>query len=59
MAGSRVGSRHLQNVEKKIKFPRPVLSDQQEKMDRILNELESSSNRMGRFLDFLSYYVGI
>ena len=31
MAGSRVGSRHLQNVEKKIKFPRPVLSDQQEK----------------------------
>ena len=50
ISGDRVGSRLLQGVERRMRSPRPIPSDKQERIDRILKELEDSSNRMERIL---------
>jgi len=50
ISGDRVGSRLLQGVERRMKSPRPIPSDKQERIDRILKELEDSSKRMERIL---------
>ena len=48
--GDRVGNRLLQGVERRMRSPRPIPADKQERIDRILKELENSSNRMERIL---------
>ena len=50
ISGDRVGSSLLQGVERRMRSPRPIPSDKQERIDRILKELEDSSKRMERIL---------
>ena len=50
ISDDRAGGRLLQGVERRMRSPRPIPSDKQERIDRILKELEDSSNRMERIL---------
>ena len=48
--GDRVGNRLLQGVERRIKSPNPIPFEKQRRIDQILAEMASSSNRMAKIL---------
>jgi hypothetical protein len=50
ISGDRVGDRLLQGVERRIKSPNPIPFDKQRRIDQILAEMASSSNRMAKIL---------
>ena len=50
ISGDRTGNRLLQGVERRIKSPRPIPSDKQERIDRILKEMDATSRRMEQIL---------
>ena len=51
ISGDRAGERLLQGVERRMKTSRPIASENQEKIDRILFEMKNSSDRMERLLE--------
>ena len=50
ISSDRAGDRLLQGVERRMKTSRPITSENQEKIDRILFEMKGSSDRMERLL---------
>ena len=50
ISGDRVGSGLLQGVERRMKSSRSIPSDKQKRIDRILEEMKSSSDRMEKLL---------
>ena len=50
ISGDRLGDRLLQGVERRIKSPNPIPSEKQRRIDQILAEMASSSNRMAKIL---------
>ena len=50
ISGDRVGSGLLQGVERRMKSPRSIPSDKQKRIDRILEEMNTTSERMERLL---------
>ena len=50
ISGDRTGNRLLQGVERRMKSPRPIPSDKQKRIDRILQEMKNSSDRMEKIL---------
>ena len=50
ISGDRTGNRLLQGVERRMKSPRPIPSDKQKRIDRILDEMNTTSERMERLL---------
>ena len=50
ISGDRSGTRLLQGVERRMKSTRPIPSEKQRRIDRILKEMNSTSERMDRLL---------
>ena len=49
-SGDRSGTRLLQGVERRMKSTRPIPSEKQRRIDRILKEMNTTSERMDRLL---------
>ena len=50
ISGDRSGTRLLQGVERRMKSTRPIPSEKQRRIDRILKEMNTTSERMDRLL---------
>ena len=50
ISSDRVGDPLLQGVERRIKSPNPIPFEKQRRIDQILAEMASSSNRMAKIL---------
>ena len=50
ISGDRSGTRLLQGVERRMKSTRPISSEKQRRIDRILKEMNTTSERMDRLL---------
>ena len=50
ISGDRSGTRLLQGVERRMKSTRPIPYEKQRRIDRILKEMNTTSERMDRLL---------